>query len=122
MSKIAHEVNLNEEYYNKEGKEVLIILIEQILTAKIGEEKTKEIVEILKGESKDMLNCVESAYRENRFYFNNGMKTGIEKGSLKAKIEMVKELLKIKMPINQISQVTHLPEEKIKEIKKGKIY
>ena len=43
LSKIAHEVNLNEEYYNKEGKEVLIILIEQILTAKIGEEKTKEI-------------------------------------------------------------------------------
>ncbi len=60
-----------------------------------------------------MLNCIESAYRENRVLFNNG--------KLTAKIEMVKELLKIKMPISQISQVTHFTEEKIKEIEKGNI-
>ena len=36
-------------------------------------------------------------------------------------IEIVKELLKIKMPISQISQVTHFTEEKIKEIEKGNI-
>ena len=76
-----------------------------------------------------MLNCIESAYRENRVLFNNGVKagiktgikTGLEKGLLTAKIEIVKELLKIKMPISQISQVTHFTEEKIKEIEKGKI-
>lgn len=62
---------------------------------------------------KGMLNCIESAYRENRVLFNNG--------KLTAKIEMVKELLKIKMPISQISQVTHFTEEKIKEIEKGTI-
>ena len=60
-----------------------------------------------------MLNCIESAYRENRVLFNNG--------KLTAKREMVKELLKIKMPISQISQVTHFTEEKIKEIEKGNI-
>ena len=116
---------MNEEYYNTEGKDVLIILIEQILAIEIGEEKAKEIVKILKGGDKGMLNCIESAYRENRVLFNNvvkaGIKTGLEKGLLTAKIEIVKELLKIKMPISQISQVTHFTEEKIKEIEKGNI-
>lgn len=117
LNKIVQKIKSNEEYYNKEGKEVLIILIEQILSTKIGEEKAKEIVEILKGGDKGMLNCIESAYRENRVL----LKTGMERGSLTAKIEIVKELLKIKMPISQISQVTHFTEEKIKEIEKGNI-
>ena len=117
LNKLVQEIKLNEEYYNTEGKEVLIILIEQILSVKIGEEKAKEIVEILKGGDKGMLNCIESAYRENRVL----LKTGMERGSLTAKIEIVKELLKIKMPISQISQVTHFTEEKIKEIEKGNI-
>ena len=117
LNKIVQEIKLNEEYYNAEGKEVLIILIEQISAIEIGEEKAKEIVRILKGGNKGMLNCIESAYREKRVL----LKTGMEKGLLKAKIEMVKELLKIKMPISQISQVTHFTEEKIKEIEKGKI-
>ena len=117
LSKIVQKIKSNEEYYHAEGKEILIILIEQILSIKIGEEKAKEIVEILKGGDKSMLNCIESAYRENRVL----LKTGMERGLLKAKIEIVKELLKIKMPISQISQVTHLTEEKIKEIEKGKI-
>ena len=119
----------NEEYYNTEGKEVLIILIEQILSIKIGEEKAKEIVKMLKGGNEDMLNCIESAYRENRVLFNNGVKTGMRSGMRsgmksgieKGKVEIIKELLKIKMPISQISQVTHFTEEKIKEIEKGNI-
>ena len=117
LSKIVQKIKSNEEYYHAERKEILIILIEQILSIKIGEEKAKEIVEILKGGDKSMLNCIESAYRENRVL----LKTGMERGLLKAKIEIVKELLKIKMPISQISQVTHLTEEKIKEIEKGTI-
>lgn len=120
LNKIAQEIKSNEKYYNTQGKEILIILIEQILLTKIGERKTKEILKILKGGNEDMLNCIESAYRENRAYFNNGvkagMKNGMEKGLLKAKTDIVKELLKIKMPISQISQVTHLTEKKIKEI------
>ena len=102
LNKIVQEIKLNEEYYNTEGKDVLIILIEQILAIEIGEEKAKEIVKILKGGNKDMLNCIESAYRENRVLYNNGVKagiktgikTGLEKGLLTAKIEIVKELLK----------------------------
>ncbi len=57
----------------------MIILIEQILLTKIGERKTKEILKILKGGNQDMLNCIESAYRENRAYFNNGVKSWNEK-------------------------------------------
>ena len=121
LNKIVQEIKTNERYYNEKGKETLIILIEQILFAKIGEKEVKKIVNTLKGGNKDMLNCIESAYRENKAYFNNGIKTGMEKGLLKAKIEIVKELLKIKMPISQISQVTHLTEEKVKEIEKEDI-
>lgn len=116
LNKIAQEIKANEKYYNTQGKEILIILIEQILLTKIGERKTKEILKILKGGNEDMLNCIESAYRENRAYFNNGVKAGMKNGLLKAKTDIVKELLKIKMPISQISQVTHLTEKKIKEI------
>lgn len=60
-----------------------------------------------------MLNCIESAYREKRISINNAI--------LKERTEIIKELLKIKMPISQISQVTHLTEEKIKEIEKNNI-
>ena len=66
-----------------------------------------------------MLNCIESAYRENKVLFNNGVKTGIKTGIEKGKIEIIKELLKIKMPISQISQITHLTEDKIKKIEKN---
>lgn len=133
LNKIVQEIKSKEEYYNSEGKEVLIILIEQMLAIKIGKEKSKEMIKILKGGNKDMLNCIESAYRENRILFNNGVKagmktgmrtgikTGIKTGVEKTKIEIIKELIKIKMPISQISQVTHFTEEKIKEIEKGNI-
>lgn len=121
LNKIVQEVDLNKEYYNDEGKDVLIILIEKILIIKIGEEKAKEIVEILKGGNKDMLNCIESAYRENRVLFNNGVKSGMKTGIAQGKTEIIKELLKIKMPISQISQVTHFTEEEIKKIANNKI-
>ena len=137
LDKIVKEIKLNEEYYNIKGKEVLIVLIEQILSVKIGEKKAKEILKMLKGGNQNMLNCIESAYRENRVLFNNGVKIGMKSGMRsgmrsgiksgmksgieKGKIEIIKELLKIKMPISQISQVTHFTEEKIREIEKGNI-
>ncbi len=119
LSKIVKEIKSNEKYYDTEGKEVLITLIEQILIIKIGKKKTKEIVKILQGGNTNMLNCIESAYRENKVLFNNGVKTGIKTGIEKGKIEIIKELLKIKMPISQISQITHLTEDKIKKIEKN---
>ena len=115
-SKSNNKINNEHDKIFRKILEVLIILIEQILAIEIGEEKAKEIIKILKGGNRDMLNCIESAYRENRVLFNNGIKTGIEKGRLTEKIEIIKELLKIKMPISQISQITHLTEDKIKEI------
>lgn len=88
------------------GKEVLIILIEQILAIEIGEEKAKEIIKILKGGNKDMLNCIENAYRENRTLFNNG----IEKGRLTEKIEIIKELLSLIQKYQAIlAYLTNIP-------------
>ena len=45
------------------------------------------------------------------------MKEGKVAGEKKSKEEMVRELLKLKMPIEQIMQVTKLTEEEIKRIK-----
>ena len=45
-----------------------------------------------------------------------GRKEGISEGERKNKIETVKELLKLKMPLEHIMQVTKLTEEEIKKI------
>ena len=45
-----------------------------------------------------------------------GRKKGISEGERKNKIETVKELLKLKMPLEHIMQVTKLTEEEIKKI------
>lgn len=45
-----------------------------------------------------------------------GIENGIEKGISNEKINIAKKLLKINMPIKQISEITGLSEEKIKEL------
>ena len=45
-----------------------------------------------------------------------GRKEGISEGERKNKIETVKELLKLKMPLENIMQITKLTEEEIKKI------
>ena len=47
-----------------------------------------------------------------------GKKEGIEQGQKQNKIETAKKLLKLKMPIEQIIEVTELTKEEIKEIQK----
>lgn len=113
LDKVISEIEENKKEYDNAGKEVLIILIEKILNRKIGEEKAKEIIKKLEGDEEKMLNVLESVDRENKAIFDNGMKAGIEKNA----IEIIKEMLKMKMPINQISKITHYTEAKIKKIK-----
>ena len=44
-------------------------------------------------------------------------KNGITKGEKNEKIKIAKELLKLKMPIEQIIQITKLPKEEIEKYK-----
>lgn len=49
---------------------------------------------------------------------SEGMREGMEQGIKKNKIETAKKLLKRKMPIGQIVEITELTEEEIKKIEK----
>ena len=109
---------------NKEEKELLKRVISILFGEKIGEEKTKELIEKIDGGEGKMLALVDMIRNENKMYINMGRKEGRKEAREEAKIklkqqclEIAKNLLKINMPISQISEVTKLPEEEIEKIK-----
>ena len=74
-----------------------------------------------------MLALVDMIRNENKMYINMGRKEGRkearEEGKIKLKqqcLEIAKNLLKLNMPISQISEVTKLPEEEIEKMIKEK--
>lgn len=64
-----------------------------------------------------MLALVDMIRNENKMYINMGKKEGREEGRKNRNIEIAQKLLKIKMPISQISEVTKLPKEEIEKLK-----
>jgi len=72
----------------------------------------KILKEIDGGEEK-MLALVDMIRNENKMYINMGRKEGKKQSCL----EIAKNLLKINMPISQISEVTKLPKEEIEKLK-----
>ncbi|MEI3395246.1 MAG: hypothetical protein V8R82_06065 [Clostridia bacterium] len=63
-----------------------------------------------------MLALLDMVRNENQMYINIG-KEEERKNSEKKFREIVKNLLKLKMPISQISEVTKLTEEEIEKLK-----
>ena len=101
---------------NKEEKELLKRVISILFGEKIGEEKTKELIEKIDGGEGKMLALVDMIRNENQMYINIGRKEGEEKLKQRC-LEIAKNLLKLKMPISQISEVTKLPKEEIEKLK-----
>ena len=108
----------------EEDKKLLKRVISILFGEKIGEEKTKELIEKIDGGEGKMLALVDMIRNENKMDINMGRKEGRkearEEGKIKLKqqcLEIAKNLLKINMPISQISEVTKLPEEEIEKIK-----
>ena len=60
-----------------------------------------------------MLALVDMIRNENKMYINMGRK----EGKKQTYFEVAKKLLKLKMPISQISEVTKLPKEEIEKLK-----
>ena len=87
----------------------------------MGEEKTKELIEKIDGGEEKMLALVDMIRNENKMYINMGKKEGREEGRKEGRknrnIEIAQKLLKIKMPISQISEITTLTKEEIEKIK-----
>ena len=97
----------------QEDKKLLKRIISILFGEKIGEEKTKELIEKIDGGEEKMLAVVEMIRNENQMYIDIGRKEGKKQNS----IEIAQKLLKIKMPISQISEVTKLTEEEIEKLK-----
>ena len=98
---------------NKEEKELLKRVISILFGEKIGKEKTKELIEKIDGGEGKMLALVDMIRNENKMYINMGRKEGRKNRN----IEIAQKLLKIKMPISQISEVTELTEKEIEKLK-----
>ena len=97
----------------QEDKKLLKRIISILFGEKIGEEKTKELIEKIDGGEEKMLAVVEMIRNENQMYIDIGRKEGKKQNS----IEIAQKLLKIKMPISQISKVTELTEKEILNLK-----
>ena len=111
--KMLEEVipNIKEEY-----KELLKRVISMLLEEKIGKEKAEELINKINGGEEEMLALLDMVRNENQMYINIG-KEEERKNSEKKCREIVKNLLKLKMPISQISEVTKLTEEEIEKLK-----
>ena len=99
----------------KDDEELLKRIISILFGEKIGEEKTKELIEKINGGDEKMLAVVEMIRNENQMYINMGRK---EERKIR-NIEIAQKLLKLKMPITQISEITELTEKEIKSLKQS---
>ena len=126
LEKITTEIDLNEEIYTEEIKKIFTIMIDQILMIKIGEEKAKEFKQnIKKGGNKKVMTVFETIEEDNKRIFSNGMKAGIESGIKtgiktgirQSKVEIIKNMLKEKLPIELISKITGISSKEINKMK-----
>ena len=94
-----------------------LVNINDFTKEELLQEKTKELIEKIDGGEEKMLALVDMIRNENKMYINMGRKEGIKEGKKQTYLEIAKNLLKLKMPISQISEVTKLPKEEIEKLK-----
>ena len=90
-----------------------LVNINDFTKEELLQEKTKELIEKIDGGEEKMLALVDMIRNENKMYINMGRK----EGKKQTYFEVAKKLLKLKMPISQISEVTKLPKEEIEKLK-----
>ena len=78
-------------------------------------EVSEELIEKINGGDGKMLAVVDMIRNENQMYINMGRKEGRKIRN----IEIAQKLLKLKMPITQISEITELTEKEIKSLKQS---
>ena len=132
LEEITTEINSNKEIYSEEIKKIFTIMIDQILTIKIGKEKAKEFKQNInkeKGGNKKVMTVFETIEEDNKRIFSNGMKAGIESGIesgiktgiktgiRQSKVEIIKNMLKEKLSIELISKITGVSQKEISKMK-----
>lgn len=113
INKIINKIK-DDNFYTNDMKEILLIILNLILKKKIGDEKTEELIKVLKGENKNMLAVLEMIEKDNKRI----LKKGIAQGRKESKIEYIKNMLKENLPINLICKITGMTEKEIEKIKK----
>ncbi len=83
---------------------------------KLGEKKTQELIEKLRGDDKEMLQIIETIREENEDIRKEGRREGRREGKKEGKMEIIKNMLKEKMSLELISKVTGISIKEIKNI------
>ena len=96
-----------ENKYWKQAREELAYLS--------GDEDFQRLVEARAGFLMDQECYKRQSIRQG---LKQGLKQGLEQGLKQGKIEIAKKLLKLKMPIKQIAEITSLDEKEIEKIVK----
>ena len=110
LEKIIKEMKKNKVYTDSQ-KELLITIIDMVLSKKIGKDETKEMIKNIKGgEDKDMLAVLEMIEEENKML--------IAKGERMANRKNARKMLKEGISIDVISRITELTKEQIEKLKK----
>lgn len=117
LKAIVKEVIENREDYSKQAEEVFVIMIKKILKKKIGSERADGIIKKLKGVDEDMLTSLVTIEEENKMIFSNGRRKGKKEGKKEEKLEIIKNMIKENLPIDLISKITGISQEKIKNMK-----
>lgn len=103
-----------------DDKEILRRIISIILEKKLGKEKSNYFIKKLKGVDKNMLAVLEMIEKENQMYINIGKKEGKlegkKEGKKEGKIEIIKNMIKEKLPIETITKITGVNKEEIEKI------
>lgn len=100
------------------GKYFLNIIVNYILEQNEREEGKKIIdkIENERGENKDMLNMIRVIEEENASLRREGRKEGRKEGYKQAQKEIAKTLLKRKMTLEEIAQITRMTISEIEKI------
>ena len=114
LNKILDLVEEGRIKFEEHQKDLLVTILQRVLIKQIGKEKTDEFVERLKeGGNKEMLAVLDMIDRERSQLRRDAMREGKREG----KIEIIKNMLKRKMSIDEISEITGMKKEKILKIK-----
>ena len=118
-------VDINDFTKEELLQEKTLISKMMLLEKSESTEESIEMLEKIDGGEEKMLALVDMIRNENKMYINmgrtegkkEGRKEGFKEGKKQTYLEIAKNLLKLKMPISQISEITKLPKEEIEKLK-----
>ena len=118
LEKIIKEMKKNK-VYTESQKELLITIIDMVLSKKIGKDETKEMIKNIKeGENKDMLAVLDMIEEENKMLLARGRRAGKREGIKETTKKYVKKMLEKSIPIEMIIEITGLTKEQLEKLKK----